>query len=88
MQFDTNPSVGELRKRALGQVRAVVVRLDTTSRVVGVDVEGVQVGADLLRWGEVLDHAGAGIEDFVLHGQGAAGGWCFFAAHVFVCVLF
>lgn len=65
-----------------------MVRLDAASRVVSVDMEGVQVGADLLRWGEVLDHAGAGVEDFVLHGAGAAGGWCFFAAHVlFVCAV-
>lgn len=40
--------------RTFCQVTAVVVRLDEALRVIGVDVEGVQVRADALDWGEVL----------------------------------
>ena len=38
----------------LGEVAAVVVGLDNAGRVRGVDVEGVEVGADVLEGGEVL----------------------------------
>lgn len=31
-------------------------------------MKGVEVGADSLGWSEVLDHAGAGFEGFVLEG--------------------
>jgi hypothetical protein len=40
--------------RTFCQVAAVVVCLDEALGVVGVDVEGVEVGADALDWGEVL----------------------------------
>lgn len=36
------------------KMRAVMIRLDAATRFVGVDVEGVQVGADCRNWGEVL----------------------------------
>lgn len=36
------------------QMGAVVVRLDEALRVVGVDVESVEMGAQALDWGEVL----------------------------------
>lgn len=57
----------------LRQVRAVVVRLDAATRILGVDVECVQVRADLLDRREVLHHAGASLEDAALCCPGVAG---------------
>ena len=47
------------------QVSTVVVCFDCAGWVRGVGVEGVEVGADALWWGEVLDCAGAGFEGCV-----------------------
>ena len=52
--------------RTLCQMRAIVVRLDTSGFVGGVDVEGMQMRADLLDWREVLDHGRAGLEHTAL----------------------
>lgn len=50
-----------------------MIRLDAAGGIVGVDVEGVQVCADLLDGGEVLGHAGACLEDVAFGGFRAPG---------------
>lgn len=37
------------------QMRAIVVRFDATRGFGGIDVESVQVGADVFYWAEALD---------------------------------
>lgn len=71
-----------------GDVGAVVVGLNFARGVVGVDVECVEVGTDVLDGGEVLGYAGGGLEDGVADGDGPAGdfgiGFVFGAAGHFV----
>lgn len=43
-------------------MRAIVVGLNSSGRVISVDVEGIQECADLFDWREVLDHRRAGFE--------------------------
>lgn len=44
-------------------MRAVMIRLDTPGRIISVDMERVQVCADLLDRGEVLGYTGTCLED-------------------------
>lgn len=53
---------------AFGDMRAVVVGFYASRRVVGVYMEGVEMGADLLRRGEVLHHGGAALENAAFGG--------------------
>lgn len=55
-------------------MRTVVVCLDAAGRIVDVDVEGVQMSADLFYGREVLDNCGAGFEDLRFSCFGVAGG--------------
>ena len=56
------------------QVSTVVVGLDTTSRIIGVGVESIQMGADSLWWGKVLCCASSSLEDLVCERLGLAFG--------------
>jgi hypothetical protein len=47
-------SVNAVGMRTFCQVTAVVICLNETLGVIGIDVEGVQVRADALDWSEVL----------------------------------
>jgi hypothetical protein len=41
---------------AFVEMAAVVIGFDASSRFVGVRVEGIEMGADMLDWGDILDH--------------------------------
>ena len=50
------------------EMRTIVICLDATSWVIGVDVECVQMGAYLFYWLEVLNHCCAGLEHSAFDG--------------------
>jgi hypothetical protein len=56
-----------------------VVGFDTTGRIVGICMEGIEMGANTLGWGKVLGCGSSGLEDLVRDGLGLAfglvGGW-------------
>lgn len=64
---------------------AVVIRLNTPSRIRGIDMKGIQMGADPLDRGEILDHAGAGFEDAAFGCQRGAGVAVVVDGEVFRC---
>lgn len=47
-------------------MRAIVIRLNASGRVVGVDVEGIQERADLFDWREILDYRRASFKHLAL----------------------
>lgn len=49
-----------------------MIRLDAASGIIRVDVEGVQMCADLLYGSEILDCGGAGFEDGRFEAYGVA----------------
>ena len=63
---------GRESRYTIVQVSTVVVGLDATSRIVGVCVEGIEMGADTLGRGEVLCSGSSGLEDLVCDGLGLA----------------
>ena len=50
-----------------------MIRLNAPGRIRGIDMKGIQMGADPLDGGEILDHAGAGFEDAAFGCQRGAG---------------
>lgn len=49
---------------------AIVIGLDTSGWIVGVDVECIEMCADLFYGREVLDHGSSALEDSTLHCPG------------------
>lgn len=47
-------------------MRAIVVCLDASGRVIGVDMEGIQECANLFDWREILDHRRARFKHLTL----------------------
>lgn len=62
------------RKHTLSNMRTIMIRLHASRRIVSVNVKSVQMGANLLDGGEVLDCGGACLEDFALGGSWGTGG--------------
>ena len=54
-------------------MRTVMVRLHTSRRIISVDMERMQMGADLLDRSEVLDCSSASLEDFAFGGSRGTG---------------
>lgn len=61
---------GEESRYTIVQVSTVVVGLDAASRVVGICMKGIEMGADTFGRGEVLCSGSSGFEDLVLDGLG------------------
>lgn len=54
-------------------MRTVMIRLHTSRRIISVDMERIQMGADLLDRSEVLHCSSACLEDFAFGGSRGTG---------------